>query len=186
MLTDEDIITRVLADEGGLTDNPADPGGITNYGITIPAFTDYLRDVTKNLAAKATPEDVRSLTEPNARDFYRWLLKSTGIGRIQNIDVRYFVFDAAVHLGPPQAIRLLQRALTVNDDGVIGSVTLTALPLLDPRRLNLRIGIEQMQFYGRLASKNLADRDRDGVPDNLEFLPGWLNRLGRKLMGSIA
>jgi lysozyme family protein len=187
VLTDEDIITRVIDDEGrALTDRADDPGGITNFGITIPAFTDYLRAATGNHGAVATPEDIRALTEANARDYYRWLLKSTGIGRIQNVDVRYFVFDAAVNLGPTQAVRLLQRALGVADDGKIGPVTLTAVPLLDARRLNLRVGIEQMQFYGRLAAKNLADRDRDGVPDNLEFLPGWLNRLGRKLMGVLA
>lgn len=180
-MTDEDIIGAVLADEGGLVDNAADRGGITNFGITIPAYTDYLRSVTGNPAARATPEDIRALTEPNAREFYRWLLKSSGIGRIQNMDVRAFVFDAAVNLGVKQAIRLLQRALTVKDDGVLGPVTLAAVPYLDGERLARRVGIEQMEFYGRLASGNLTDADHDGIPDNLEFLNGWLARLARKL-----
>lgn len=180
-MTDEDIIGWVIDDERGLVDNNADPGGITNFGITIPAYTDYLRATTGNPAAKATPEDIRAFTEPNAREFYRWLLKSTGIGRIQNMEVRQFVFDAAVNLGARQAIKLLQRALTLPDDGVIGPVTLAAVPYLDGERLARRIGLEQMEFYGRLASGNLTDADHDGIPDNLEFLNGWLARLARKL-----
>jgi hypothetical protein len=43
------------------------------------------------------------------------------------------------------------------------------------------VGIEQMLFYGRLAAQNLTDADMDGVPDQLEFLPGYLNRLARKM-----
>jgi lysozyme family protein len=39
----------------------------------------------------------------------------------------YCVFDCAVNSGPKQAIVFLQRILGVDDDGVIGPVTLAAV-----------------------------------------------------------
>lgn len=175
-MTNDDIITRILADEGGdrFVDNPADPGGATKFGITA-------RGIASFLGHTPTPAEIAALTEEDARSFYRWLLGASGIDRIQNDTLRWFVFDAAVHMGNAQAIKLLQRALGVRDDGVLGPVTLAATPHLDSAKLCRLVGVEQMLFYGRLAAKNLTDADKDGVPDQLEFLPGYLNRLARKM-----
>ena len=180
-MNDYDAITRIIADEGGdrFTQNPADPGGATKFGVTVPALTDWWR--SRSIVEKPGPEDIRALTIDDARSFYAWLLAHTGIARITNDDVRYFVFDAAVHMGAQQAVKLLQRALGIHDDGVIGPVTLAATPYLDGSKLCRLVGIEQMLFYGRLAAGNLTDTDKDGVPDQLEFLPGYLNRLARKM-----
>jgi len=180
-LTDSEIIERIIYDEGGdrFTCDPADPGGATRFGITIPA----LKDCWKACGIEGTPvaSDIEKLTHDGAVSFYAWLLKSSKIGSIINADVRYFVFDAAVHMGVRQATKLLQRALQVNDDGALGPVTLAAIPYLDGTKLSRLVGIEQMLFYGRLAAGNLTDADKDGKPDQLEFLPGYLNRLARKM-----
>lgn len=180
-MTDDQIIDAVLLEEGGLVDNPADPGGITNRGVTIPAFTDYLRATSGDPGAVATREAIRGMSPETAVAFYRWLLSSSGISRIADPELRYCVFDAAVNLGVKQAVRLLQRSLKVHADGIIGPATLLAIPYLDAQRLARLVAVEQMEFYGRLAAKDLADRDGDGVPDRLEFLTGWLARLARKM-----
>ncbi len=181
-MTNSDIIARVIKDEGGdkYTCNPADPGGATKWGITIPALTDY-RGASTNAVNKPTAEDIKALTFDDAVAFYEWLMATTKIGLIQNDLVRYWVFDAAVHTGRQQATKLLQRALGVKDDGVLGVVTLAAVPLSNGERMCRLFGVEQMLFYGRLAAKNLTDADRDGIPDQLEFLPGYLNRLAAKM-----
>jgi lysozyme family protein len=179
VLNDEEMIDAVLSDEAGLVENPADPGGITNFGITRRALAEFLGIGV----SQVDPDQIRSLTPETARSFYRWFMTRYGIARIGNPDVRYFVFDAAVNLGPPQAIRLLQRALGVRADGILGPATLASIPYRDASKLCLWAGIEQMEFYGRLAAGDLTDADRDGIPDRLEFLPGWLNRLGKKLRG---
>lgn len=171
-----EIIGKVIADEGGdkFTDNPADPGGATKFGITARGLADYWKR-TPN------PSEIRDLTYPQAAEFYQWLMESSGIGKITNDMARWFVFDAAVHTGKTQAVKLLQRALGVKDDGVLGPVTLAAVPYLDGTKLCRLFAIQQMLFYGRLAAGNLTDADKDGVPDQLEFLPGYLNRLARKM-----
>lgn len=175
-MTDLEIIEHIIADEGGekFTCNPADPGGATKWGITARGIRDYWNH-------EATPEQIQTLTHDDAVTFYKWLLVVSKIGSITNADVKFFVFDAAVHMGTTQATKLLQRALGVLDDGIIGSATLAAVPYLDGTKLCRLFAIEQMLFYGRLAAKNLTDADKDGVPDQLEFLPGYLNRLARKM-----
>jgi lysozyme family protein len=175
-MTNDEIIGRIIADEGGdrFVDNPADPGGATKFGITA-------RGIAQFLGRTLSPDEISALTLDDAKAFYRWLLKSSGIERIHNETLRWFVFDAAVHMGNTQAIKLLQRALGVHDDGVLGPVTLAATPYIDATKLCRLVSVEQMLFYGRLAAKNLTDADRDGVPDQLEFLPGYLNRLARKM-----
>jgi lysozyme family protein len=174
-MTNANIIDHVIQDEGGekFTDNPADPGGATKFGITLRGYRD--------LKPEATRDDIANLTFEDASIFYGWLMTSTKIGQITNDMVRWFVFDAAVHMGTAQAVKLLQRALSVKDDGVLGPVTLAATPYLDGSKLCRLFGVEQMLFYGRLAAGNLTDADKDGKPDQLEFLPGYLNRLAAKL-----
>lgn len=101
----------VLAQEGGLSDDPHDHGGLTKYGISQRAYPDL---------------DIRSLTREDAAALYRrdyW-----DRCRCDELPptLRLVVFDAAVNQGVPSAIRLLQRALGVAADGVIGPITLAA------------------------------------------------------------
>ena len=180
-MTDNEIVLRIIEDEGGdkFTFNPADPGGATKFGITIPALTDLWKSL--GVDHDPTADDIQALTHEGAVSYYLWSLKASKIGQIINPMVRYVVFDAAVHMGVKQAVRLLQRALSVDDDGVLGPVTLAATPYLNSDKLCRLFAVEQMLFYGRLAAKNLTDADKDGTPDQLEFLPGYLNRLARKM-----
>lgn len=175
-MTDLEIIDRVIRDEGGekFTANPADPGGATKFGITARGIKDFWNH-------DATPEQIAALTYEDAVTFYKWLLVVSKASLIPNELMRWFFFDAAVHMGATQATKLLQRAVGAKDDGVLGSVTLAAILSHDAAKLCRLVAVEQMLFYGRLAAKNLNDADKDGVPDQLEFLPGYLNRLAAKM-----
>ena len=108
-----EAVTRVLADEGGYVCNPADPGGETNFGISKRSYPDV---------------DVKNLTRDQAVDIYwnDWWLKFC-FYRLRG-DVAIKVFNLAVVMGAPHAVRCLQRALRAcgasrTEDGELGTPT---------------------------------------------------------------
>lgn len=170
------IVEAVLEREGPKDDNPADRGGKTRYGITKPFYTDYLRSVTGNKDASANDFDIEALNIGGARTIYAWYMKETRIGEIINPDVRGVVFDAAVNHGLKPAVKMLQRALAVDVDGVLGPVTLRAIPLLQGEKLAIHFLTQRLRVYADIVAGNLEDKDHDGIPDNVEFIRGWVNR----------
>jgi lysozyme family protein len=172
-MTDADIIEGVIQREGGAkaSADPADRGGLTRYGITKFGLSDML-------GHPATDDDIRALTDDSARAFYRWLLVRYNISKIANDQVRMVVTDSAVNLGPTTAISLIQRALKVKDDGVLGPVTLAAIAAADAKALARRELWERARFYASLASRDTA---------LIVFVAGWINRIadiGEALEGS--
>jgi len=165
MTDNNDIVAQVIANEGGLVNNPDDPGGITNFGITRPALYEWWQETGR--LSQPGPTDIQSLTLSDAKAYYTWLLQFTGIAKVPNVQLRYFIFDAAVNMGKTPAIKMLQRALGVADDGVLGPVTLAACPLVDSSKACRLFGIERMVEYGRIG--------------NPHFIAGWLNRLARQM-----
>ena len=103
----------VMRFEGGsrISNDPHDPGGLTKFGIS----------------KRAHPEvDIANLDEDAARYIYRhdyWDLCHCGE---MPAPLDLYLFDAAVHLGPNTAVSLLQSALMVRPDGIVGPVTLKA------------------------------------------------------------
>lgn len=64
----------------------------------------------------------------------------------------YPVFDAAVNSGPGQAVRWLQRALGVADDGRIGPVTLAAARVANGEALKAAILAQRLRFMTQLSN----------------------------------
>jgi lysozyme family protein len=99
----------VLNNEGGYVNDPNDPGGETNLGICKRAYPNV---------------NIKNLTETEAVTIYRqdyW-----DKCRCDDLPecIQALVFDAAVNQGTRTAIVLLQRALKVKDDGVLGPITI--------------------------------------------------------------
>jgi len=94
--------------EGGYVNDPADPGGETKYGISHRAYPDI---------------DIKALTLDQARDIYRRDYWQAASCDSMPERIGHLVFDCAVHHGVKTAIKLLQRALRVADDGEFGPVT---------------------------------------------------------------
>jgi len=161
-MTDSDIIGDIIKREGGYVDHPADKGGPTKFGITLATLAEW-----RGYAVNAG--DVEALTEAEAWKIYRKrYLEDTRIVKIANPDLRAIVLDAAVNHGPVQAIRQLQRALGVPDDGVIGAVTLAALPYLNPRTVCVKQLAQRARFYGKIISHDHSQA---------VFAAGWADRL---------
>lgn len=107
--------TRLLVREGEYSANPADPGGKTRYGVT-----------EKVARAKGYVGDMRDLPIDFAKQvYYDDYWRACRCGELP-LAIRFDVFDAAVNSGPARAIRWLQRAVHVREDGVIGPQTLAA------------------------------------------------------------
>lgn len=112
-------VALVLAQEGGYADDPRDPGGATNRGITR-------RTLAEARGHPVDRQDVRALTEDEAKRIYRRFYWDAVRGDDLSAGLDLSVFDIAVHSGPARAARLLQGVLAVAADGAIGPATLAA------------------------------------------------------------
>ena len=106
--------------EGGYSDRPLshDPGGPTNRGITQRTYSAWLK-------ANGKPEKrVINLTEHEYNSIYSMNYWRPLYTLEKFPALRMCVFDAAVHSGPSRAIKILQKAVGVKPDGIIGPITL--------------------------------------------------------------
>jgi lysozyme family protein len=144
----------VLRWEGGYVNDPADPGGETNYGIS----------------KRAHPEmDIPSLTREMACEIYRAKYWDAIRGDELPYPLAMVTMDAAVLHGPANAVRFLQRALGVKDDGRIGKLTMAKIESLDFTNQVTHKAIQHRGWF--IAS--IVQRD----PTQARFLGGWIARL---------
>jgi lysozyme family protein len=159
------VIAKILEDEGGIKD-VGDGKGVTRFGQT-PAWL-----TTHGLPIPETPEDA-------AHNYDVWMQRY----RLSDLVERdeYFgwlVTDFAVHSTERQAIRLLQRAIVVPEDGVIGPVTVRRYQSVAGTRVaRVKFFGAKLRYYGDLLASTSVDRRRwargwmDRVADQLEALP---------------
>lgn len=128
----------VLEHEGGYVNDPQDPGGETIYGISRRAHPEAWRNgvPSKDQAAEIYRNDY-------------WL--AADCPELQPA-VAVFLFDTAVNVGVRQSIRLLQRALRVTDDGILGPITRGAANKADPAQLVPRLAAERLAHYAALST----------------------------------
>lgn len=155
--------------EGYLSDDPDDRGGITKYGISLRWLRSHPDgDITGDGLVDA--DDIRALTPERAAQFYHsgfWLAANCH-QLPPGLDLA--VFDFAVNAGVSRAAMLLQQALRVRADGVIGPVTLAAAVRADIDDLVIDYLGRRALFYADLVRANSSQA---------KFLRGWLNRLFR-------
>ena len=135
-LTFNDMMTRLLAHEGGYTNNPKDPGGPTNYGITQAVYDKYREE-------EGLPkQSVKLISLGEASEIYLDLYYSPFLGL--PAPIAFQAFDGAVNSGVGRSIRWLQQAVGVKVDGLLGVKTEAAVWAADPAQtidnyLNLRL-----------------------------------------------
>lgn len=133
----EQSFDRLISNEGGYVDDPRDPGGETQWGI----------------AKRSYPRlDIKSLTRDQARAIYCqdfWLR-----GHMDEYDpaIAFQVFDIAVNSGIETAVRLLQRAAGVADDGHIGPMTVAAVKAKTVTDMLMLLIAERLDFWRRLST----------------------------------
>lgn len=131
-------IGRVLVNEGGYTAGLAnDPGGETNCGISKRSYPNV---------------DIKALTRDGAIAIYR----SDFWDRVHADDLppllQFQALDFAVNCGIETAVRKLQAAAGVADDGHWGPVTVAAVAEHPPAWLTFRFFAEELDYRRRLSN----------------------------------
>ena len=156
----EKAVKVVLSNESGKL-NPDDNGrGPSKWGVTL--------ETAREFWPACAPADIEAMDEQKAACFYRvafWGLYR--IGLIENQELATQVLDLAVNMGPI-AIKLLQRSVGTEDDGIMGPHTAAAANE-NPGAAMSGLKWRAAQYYRDLASVNPAKYGKD--------LPGWLHRL---------
>lgn len=135
---------RILAHEGGKVDDPQDPGGRTNQGVIQRVYDAY------RIRLGLRQRDVYDM-DPAERDaIYKDQYWRAIRGDELPAGLDYVVFDGAVNSGPARSIKWLQRALNVEADGHIGSITLAAVREQDAAELIDEICDIRMAFLKSL------------------------------------
>lgn len=144
---------RLISNEGGYSNNPADPGGETNWGISKRFHPTV---------------DIRNLTRDGAKEIYRIEFWTAGSMDQYNPALSFQVFDAAVNHGIPNAIRMLQKAADVADDGIAGPVTIAAVSARSLTDMLMRFIAFRIKFWTKLTTwptfgKGWANRAADNL-----------------------
>lgn len=148
-------VNEVLRSEGGLVNDPADKGGLTNWGISQRAYPGV--DI-----AKLTKEEAIAI-------YYRDYWLAAKCDKLPPA-LATVVFDAAVNQGVEKAARMLQTALGVTVDGLIGQQTIARANLI-PRTAVVDFTAQRILHYASL-------------PTFSRYGKGWVARAIRTAMGA--
>ena len=148
-----DLVDRVLSHEGGYVNDPNDPGGETKWGISKRSYPHL---------------NIKDLTRQDAIAIYQRVFWQRVQGDKLPVPFVFQALDAAVNHGIGNAVRWMQRAAGVADDGVIGPVTLAAVARQEPADLVLNFNAERLEFYAKLQTFD-------------HFGRGWTRRVAQNL-----
>ena len=142
---------RLIGHEGGYVNDLKDPGGETNWGISKRSYPTV---------------DIKNLTRDDAKAIY---LKDfwNPLGDADPA-IKFQVFDFAVNGGLSSAIRKLQAAVGVADDGHWGLISAAALAKMDVNDVLLKFNAQRIRYYTSLSTWPT-------------FGKGWANRVAGNL-----
>ena len=154
----ESALAHVLKSEGLWSDNPQDPGGATMKGITLSTYREWKRN------PHISKEELRVIPDEEVYNLYKELYWNKVQGDYLPAGVDYAVFDSAVNMGVGRAAKLIQEAVGVTADGVLGPASVSAIQKTDPKELIEKFSALKESFYRSLKT----------FPT---FGKGWLNRV---------
>lgn len=150
---------RLLGYEGNYSNDPNDPGGETKWGISKRAYPNLIiKELTREDAFNIYHRDFWSVIEADK-------LPSS---------VSFQLFDFAVNSGIHTAIRYLQRAINVADDGYWGPISSAAAVMmsesdiilnLNAERLTFMTKLKNWQYHGKGWARRIAQNLRYGALD---------------------
>lgn len=157
---------RLIGHEGGFTDDRKDRGNWTSGKIGVG----QLKGTKYGISAMTYPtEDIAGLTLERAKRLYqRDFWGPAGCDAVP-AGLKFDLFDTAVNSGVKTAVTLLQRAVGVHDDGILGPQTLLALSSTPALRVVGRFNGHRLQFMTETGGWSTYNR-------------GWARRIAANLM----
>ena len=157
----KELIPFILRWEGGFTVVPGDRGGTTNRGVTLATFRlVYGQDKTVS--------DLRRMTDAQWEHIFLSLFwNKFRADEIQSQKVANACVDWAWHSGTSKVIKRVQKIIGVKQDGIVGTVTLSA------------INKEGDELFEKVqeARKQFLNAIVNSIPSQKKFLKGWMNRV---------
>lgn len=144
---------RLISHEGGYVNDPKDPGGETQWGISKRSYPNL---------------NIKKLTRENAREIYERDFWIPLRGSSMEDGIAFQIFDLAVNSGINTAIRLLQRACGVADDGFWGPESQKALEKISESDVIMRLNAERLDYMTRLKNWDHVSK-------------GWARRIAANL-----
>lgn len=148
---------RLIGHEGGYVNHPADPGGETNWGVT-----------KRTAQANGYTGNMRAMTREQAKSIYKSAFWDRVKADTLDDAVAYQLFDACVNHGIGNGVRMMQRAVGVADDGIVGNITLNTLHSTSPTDFIMRFNAQRLTFYTNLSTFST-------------FGKGWVRRVAGNL-----
>lgn len=144
---------RLMGHEGGYVNDPNDPGGETNWGISKRSYPNV---------------DIKNLTRDQAKEIYRRDFWARIRADEMYDGVAFQALDFAVNSGIDTAIRKLQSAVRVADDGYWGPVTRAAVAAMSESDVIMRLLARRIRFLTKRKNWQHAGA-------------GWMNRIAGNL-----
>ena len=161
----EKVFDRVIGHEGSFTRDPNDRGNWTSGKVN----NGILKGTKYGISAMTYPDlDIANLTLEKAKEIYlRDWWERFELDRFGNA-LAYQMFDCAINNGIGRAYEMLQRALGVEADGIIGEKTIRALKHSREDDLVLLFIAERIAYFARAKTRVL-------------YGDGWMNRMAQNL-----
>lgn len=152
MLTFDKAFDRLISHEGAYSNDSRDPGGETKFGISKRSYP-YLniKDLTLEMAKAIYLKDF-------------WL----PLGENAHPAVKFQAFDFAVNAGIQTALRKLQQAIGVADDGNFGPISRKTLNAMPSSTVLFLYNAKRIEFYASLTTFDTFGR-------------GWVRRVAKNL-----
>jgi lysozyme family protein len=160
-----DCLELVLKHEGGFVNHKLDPGGITNLGVTKRVWEEWI-------GHPATEKDMRDLTPAIVAPMYemRYWRPSYCEKLPRGLDL--LVFSMAVNAGSGRSVKLLQDAIGVVADGIIGPRTMARINEANVETLIDKFSEARTDYYKGLKLFPVFGR-------------GWLNRTDKERLEAL-
>jgi lysozyme family protein len=160
-----DCLELVLKHEGGYVDHPKDPGGRTNLGVTQRVWEEWI-------GHPATEKDMRELTPAIVAPMYEMRYWRTSYCEKLPRGLDLLVFSMAVNAGAGRSVKLLQDAIGVVADGVIGPNTMARINEANVETLIDKFSEARTDYYKGLKLFPVFGR-------------GWLNRTDKERLEAL-
>ncbi len=154
-----------MAKKTGYANDPADSGGATMCGVTIATYRAY----RKRLGYASTSiDDLKAISFTAWRDILKTMFwDKWKADRIENQSVANILVDFVWASGV-NGVKLPQRVLDVEADGVVGPVTLAAVNTHNPEILFSKLHDARICFVEDIVKRK---------PSQVKFIKGWKRRI---------